>query len=169
MTSPETILPQSAVPSVPPVWRLQEDPFAKQPSPATIRGINWLAEYPDFEAQPRPDPKVIRDQLLQLRKFYTVLSQDSLIIATLAEFPALFLLLKDAAGPLRRAFGERLLLQLEALQSDEGTILRVVVRLPFGTDRPAELMRNFKRAWWLDNCSRSEASLVFDYETGNGF
>ena len=64
------------------------------------------------------------------------------------------------------AFGENALLQLEALETDEeGAILRVVVNLPSATDAPADLMRGFKRDWWFQHCSRSGASLVFDYET----
>jgi hypothetical protein len=48
---------------------------------------------------------------------------------------------------------------------EEGAILRVVVNLPSATDAPADLMRGFKRDWWFQHCSRSGASLVFDYET----
>jgi hypothetical protein len=44
-----------------------------------------------------------------------------------------------------------------------------VVKLPPSIEKPAELMRRFKRDWWLGIGSRSEASLVFDYEIGNGF
>jgi hypothetical protein len=44
-----------------------------------------------------------------------------------------------------------------------------MVNLPAETEKPAELMRGFKQDWWFENCSRSEAALVFDYEIGNGF
>ena len=168
-----------ATPSFQPSWLRQEDPFEKQPFPASVSGhmmlgqilqrnwVNSLREYLEVEAQTRPDPAIARSQLLQLHQFYAVVSQNSLVAETLTDFPALFLLLKEAVEHLNLAFGKRLL-QLEALQSDEGSILRVV-KLPLGTEKPAERMRNFKRAWWFKNCSRSDASLVFDYETGDGF
>jgi hypothetical protein len=106
-----------------------------------------------------------------LRKLYALAGDDDTTIAALTEWPTLYLLLTDAIEPLRRAFGEKKLLQLEALNFDdeEGSILRVLIRLPSDTPRPAELMHRFQEDWWLNNCSRSHASLVFDYETGNGF
>jgi hypothetical protein len=170
----------------PPVrWPQQEDPFAAQ-SFRAIRSdltpgelIKNRSAYPlshflysdlnAAELQPRPDPRLFNDYQLQLQQWYALVSEDCLITAALAEAPSLYRLLKEAVEPLRLAFGERKLLQLEALESDEGNILRVVVKLPFDTERPAALMRRFKQGWWLKNCSRSEASLVFDYETGNGY
>ncbi len=118
---------------------------------------------------PQGDTPLLREQLINLQRDYTLVSNTSLITDVLADVPALYSLLQQAVRPLRLTFGERKLLLLEALESDEDTILRVLVKLPSDTTRPAELMRGFKRDWWLKNCSRSQASLVFDYETGNGF
>ena len=81
----------------------------------------------------------------------------------------LYILLKEAVEQLHRVFGKGKLLQLEALASDDDTVLRVIVKLSKDTAEPAALMRKFKRDWWLKNCSQSEASLVFDYEIGHGF
>ena len=109
-----------------------------------------------------------RGRLLDLQRHYALVSDESLIAVALEEVPALYALLKDAAEPLRLAFGEGNVLQLEALESDEGIILRVMVILPSRTENGADLMRGFQRSWWLKNCSRAEASLVFDYEIGDG-
>ena len=122
------------------------------------------------QLQPRPSARLFREQLVQLQQFYAIKSSDRLIIETLEDVPVLFSLLRDAVEPLRSAFGEKKLLKLEAVEApDEGRILRVIVRLPAVTPRPADLMRGFKRNWWLNKCARSHASLVFDYEIGNGF
>jgi hypothetical protein len=114
--------------------------------------------------------RLLRAQLMNIQLDYALVSDERLITEVLADVPTLYSLLKAAVQPLRLTFGEtKLLLQIEALESDEDTILRVMVRLPSDTAQPAELMRTFKRDWWLQNCSRSEASLVFDYETGDAF
>jgi hypothetical protein len=121
------------------------------------------------QAQPHADTLPLREGLADLHRHYAVVTDESLITDVLVMVPALYYLLKEAVQPLRCAFGERKLLQLEALESDEDTVLRVMVKLPSDTPRPAELMHKFKRDWWLTNCSRSQALLVFDYEIGNGF
>jgi len=124
---------------------------------------------PYTQDRPQGDTPLLREQLINLQRDYTLVSNTSLITDVLADVPTLYSLLQQAVQPLRLTFGERKLLLLEALESDEDTILRVLVKLPSDTTRPAELMRGFKRDWWLKNCSRSQASVVFDYETGNGF
>jgi hypothetical protein len=117
-----------------------------------------------------PGQSITKQQLRTLKQHYASISDDDLIIEAMGDVPALYLLLKEAVEPLRSAFGEKALLQLEALEAEEeGIILRVVVNLPSTIDPPAELMRGFKRDWWFQHCSRSQAALVFDYETGNGF
>ena len=126
---------------------------------------------PDLYQQRQPEETLqsMSEQLITLQRSYTFLCEDSLIADALAQVPSLYSLLKAAVEPLRIAFGESKLLQLEALVSDDDTVLRVIVKLSHGIEKPAALMRKFKLDWWFKNCSRSEASLVFDYEIGNGF
>lgn len=109
------------------------------------------------------------EQLATLQRLYTFLSDASLISDVMERVPILYILLKEAVDRLHRVFGKGKLLQLEALASDDDTVLRVIVKLSKDTETPPALMRKFKQEWWLKNCSQSEASLVFDYEIGNGF
>jgi hypothetical protein len=182
MNSQPLTFSQSPPPTPNSQWRTQIDPFAAQRFPGNLpleepikkqgeypHSLHWNWEINKGESQPHPNPRQIHEYLLQVQRWYALVSEGSLITAALAEVPALYLLLKEAVEPLRLAFGERKLLQLEALESDDGGILRVVVKLPSDTETPAALMRGFKQGWWFKNCSRAEGSLVFDYETGNGF
>lgn len=107
--------------------------------------------------------------LKNLQKHYAFISSVDTVRDVLSKVPTLYSLLKEAVQPLRRVFGEKKFLHLETLETDEDTTLRVVVKLPSDTTNPAELMRKFKHDWWLANCARSQASLVFDYGIGNGF
>ncbi len=109
------------------------------------------------------------DQLAHLERDYSLSGDTSVITSVLTEVPALYSLLGEAVEPLERAFGSKKLLQLQTLESDDDTVLRVMVRLPLTTAGVKEKMSRFKHDWWLKNCSRSEALLVFDYELGNGF
>jgi hypothetical protein len=109
------------------------------------------------------------EQLATLRCLYTFLDDDSLITDVMARVPTLYAVLQQAVDPLHRVFGKGKLLQLQALASDDDTVLRVVVKLSKDTKAPAALMRKLKQEWWLKNCSQSEASLVFDYKIGDGF
>lgn len=109
------------------------------------------------------------EPLTTLQGSYAFLSDGRVIADVLAQVPALYPLLKAAIRPLGAVFGKNKLLQLEALASDDDTVLRVIVKLPHDVEKPAALMRKFKLDWWFKNCSRSGASLIFDYEIGNGF
>lgn len=111
----------------------------------------------------------IRQQIQTLQSHYTFISSDDLIAKALTEVSALYQLLNEAVEALRRAFGENTELQLEALESDEeGSILRALVSVRPHMENPATLMRGFQQNWWFEHCSRSEASLVFDYGMANG-
>ena len=125
---------------------------------------------PDLYVQKEPDEKSQpKEQLTNLQRSYTFLTDAASIAEVLAQLPALYSLLNAAVGPLRVAFGDRKLLLLEALTSDDDAVLRVIVKLSQDTEKPSALMRKFKLDWWFKKCSLSEASLVFDYEIGNGF
>lgn len=109
------------------------------------------------------------ERVLSLQRSYAFLSDVADISVLLARVPSLQVLLEEAVEPLNDIFGQGKFLQLEALTSDDDSVLRVVVKLSKGTPDPAGLMRRFKQEWWLRKCSQSEASLVFDYEIGNAF
>ena len=173
-------------PPPPPQWRPQEDPFAARSVPNVhadmrLRGlrVGWVAGAPSEDARPvsanasghrpGPSPHLILEHLFQIRQSYAVVGETGVLKAALEQLPTLYPLLREAVGPLQNAFGSGKLLQLEPLESDDGVVLRVIVKLPSGTNAPAEMMRQFKKDWWLKNCSRSGASLVFDYETDNAF
>jgi hypothetical protein len=141
-------------------------PFVSAFISKSIAGLD-----PDLYEQKRPAEAFqwTDEPLINLQGSYTFLSDAAVIADVLTQVPALYPLLKAAIEPLRISFGDKKLLVLEALTSDESTTLRVVVKLSHNTENPAALMRNFKQEWWLKNCSQSQASLVFDYEIGNGF
>jgi len=109
------------------------------------------------------------ETLITLQRSYVFLSDGPLIANVLAQVPALYPLLNAAVKPLCEIFGESKVLQLEALTSDDDTVLRVIVKVSRDIENPAALMRKFKADWWFGNCAHSEASLVFDYEISNGF
>jgi hypothetical protein len=113
---------------------------------------------PDLYAQKQPEDMFnSSEQLFNLQRSYTFLSDGFLIADVLAKVPVLYILLKEAVEQLHCVFGQ------------DDTVLRVMVKLSKDTETPAALMRKFKQDWWLKNCSQTEASLVFDYEIGNGF
>ncbi len=125
---------------------------------------------PDPYAQREPEEGLkSNQQLTNLQRSYTLLSDGPAITDALEDVPALYPLLNDAVQHLRLVFGETSLLQLEALSSEDETFLRVMVKVSRTVERPAELMRKFKLDWWFQNCSRSEAALIFDYEMVNEF
>jgi hypothetical protein len=93
------------------------------------------------------------------------LDDDRIIIELLEAEPALYGLLIDAVKPLQHAFGDKRIVHVRVLSSDEDSILKVAVQLPadFGAD-PERALQSFDEEWWLNNCHRSGGALVFDYE-----
>jgi hypothetical protein len=87
------------------------------------------------------------------------------MIELLEAEPALYSLLIEAVEPLRQAFGDKRLMYIRVLSSDEDSILKVTIRLlaNFG-DNPEDALQAFDETWWLSNCHRSGGTLVFDYE-----
>lgn len=116
-------------------------------------------------SQPKKD---FSAQLRALHQHYTILDDDRTFIELLATEPALCSLLIEAVEPLRHAFGDKRLIYIRIQSSDEGSILKVTVRLPanFG-DNPEGALQAFDEEWWLYNCHRSGGALVFDYEMQN--
>jgi len=117
--------------------------------------------------QPRPNRNFTL-QLRDLQQHYTILDDNRLIIELLEEEPALYGLLIDAVKPLQHAFGDKRIVHVRVLSSDEDSLLKVAVQLPanFGAD-PEHALQSFDEEWWLHNCHRSGGALVFDYEMQN--
>jgi len=126
-------------------------------------GGSFFTQGNTFE-QIRPN-RDVAGQVRTLRQYYTVVDSDRRVIEVLEEETALFTLLIEAVGPLQMAFGEKRLLQVRVLHSDDDRLLKVAVQLPadFGSDAE-DALRSFDREWWLQNCHRSGGMLVFDYE-----
>jgi hypothetical protein len=122
------------------------------------RGLSYVYDHP----QPKKD---FAAQLRILHQQYTILSDDRTMIELLEAEPALYSLLIEAVEPLRQAFGDKRLIYIRVLSSDEDSILKVTVRLlaNFG-DNPEDALQAFDEEWWLKNCHRSGGTLVFDYE-----
>jgi hypothetical protein len=116
-------------------------------------------------SQPKKD---FSAQLRALHQHYTILNDDRTFIELLATEPALYSLLIEAVEPLRHAFGDKRLIYIRIQPADEGSILKVTVRLPANfRNNPEGALRAFDEDWWLNNCHRSSGVLVFDYEMQN--
>jgi hypothetical protein len=103
--------------------------------------------------------------LHSLQEHYEILDTENSIIEFLQQKPALLMLLLEAVESLQMAFGDNYIPQLRVLESDDGILLRIVVQLPsnFSGD-PEKALHAFDVQWWLNNCHRSDGTLVFDYE-----
>ena len=121
-------------------------------------GLSYFCNY----SQPKKD---FTEQLRTLNQHYTILGDDRTIVELLATEPVLYSLLIEAIEPLRQVFGDKHLIYIQVLSSNEDSILKVTVRLPanFGGN-PEDALQAFDEMWWLSNCHRSSGTLVFDYE-----
>ena len=95
---------------------------------------------------------------------------DRTVSELLATAPALYALLIDAVEPLRHAFGDKRLIHVRVLSSDEGSFLKVAVQVPADFEEdPERALQSFDEEWWLKHCHRSDGALVFDYEMQDAF
>jgi hypothetical protein len=101
-------------------------------------------------------------RLRDLQRLYTPVGAEELIVDLLAEVPVLFSLLKEAVDPIYAEFGDAIILQLRAQESDENVLLRVVIQSALNIEEAEVALERFEDAWWLDNCHKSSGSLVFD-------
>jgi len=127
--------------------------------------MSELANVPVAGPEDRVLSSTIANQLLSLRKCYSIADPTQPVIDLLDEQPALYSLLSEAVMPIEKAFGEGHILEMRAQFSDDDGLLKVTIQLPadFGPD-PEIGLESFDRDWWLDNCHRSGGALVFDYE-----
>ena len=126
-----------------------------------------LAEVPMRDAEVPPTPNVA-DQLRLLERHYKILNRDDLIMARLDESPSTYPLLMEAAVALQNSFGADRILQIRMYASDDDTLLQVAVQLPRSFENPEHALNSFDSDWWLNNCQRSDGTLVFDYEIRDG-
>jgi hypothetical protein len=125
----------------------------------------WVQQ-PIYE-QPKPTIEASTENLRVVRLDYALTCPDKLIVEALAASPGSVAVLREAVPHLRKAFGQTVILQLEAFESDEGYILRGVAQMTAEAEFPEAVLDTFKSEWWLANCHRGGASLVFDYEVAN--
>ncbi len=106
----------------------------------------------------------VYNELRLLQGYYTFLDRDAIVIEFLKDEMPLYLLLIDAVDPIQSVFGKHCNLHAKVLSSDEDSLLKVAVQLPASFEDPQGALRSFEQNWWLNNCHRSGAGLVFDYE-----
>lgn len=127
---------------------------------SNVAMVAFDADQPEVSAQ-------AAEWVPMLRTAYALVDKDVLYEDALTETPSLYPLLREAIDPLRKTFPSSTIFRIEALKDDD-SMLRVIARVPASAADAGERMRRFKENWWIQNCHRSEASLVFDYELGNG-
>jgi hypothetical protein len=107
----------------------------------------------------------LANELGTLRKYYTILDNDRVVMEFLEEESVLYTLLVEAVRPLQIAFGERRLFHIRVQHSEDDSLLKVAVQWPANSsDDPERALTSFDTNWWLNNCQRSGGALVFDYE-----
>lgn len=146
-------------------WYKQADyPHVKvTPLGAPLMSLNPSAPFHVSDhVQPKTD---FTEQLRILHQYYIILNDGHPVREFLGTEPQLYRLLIEAVKPLQHAFGDKRIIHVRVLSSDEDSILKVAIQLPadFGGD-PEHALRSFDDTWWLHNCHRSSGALVFDYE-----
>src|SRR5262252_4573626 len=85
------------------------------------RADNRILAYLDSYPQPKKD---FTAQLRALQEHYTILDDDRTVREILEAEPVLYTLLIEAIEPLRHAFGDKRIIHVRVLSSDEDTILK---------------------------------------------
>lgn len=144
---------------------------------------HWFRQDPDISIRSPRDPvrnnvgifpQQIENTSRVSVELLSVLRQNYIIQATqeltnfLSAFPVLGFLLCEAVRPIRDAFGDQHFLQIGLEGSEDGFVINAVISLPENFPNPENALREFDQHWWLENCSRSYGSLVFDYELRDG-
>jgi hypothetical protein len=102
--------------------------------------------------------------LATIRRHYAVAGPEDDIAGALGACPELSNLLLEAVDPIRKAFGGDHQLELRAEWTDEDLVLRAAIHVPPAFESATAALAEFDSAWWISNCQRSGAGLVFDYE-----
>jgi hypothetical protein len=132
---------------------------------SVVRGLAGGGFPPPYSYEQARPSRDHAGQLRALQRHYAILASDRLIIELLEDESALYALLLEADTPLHHAFGEKRVLQVRVLLSDDDRLIRVAVQLPADpAGDPERALRAFDGDWWLSNCHRSGGALVFDYE-----
>ena len=162
-------IPQNRPPMLPPFHQIAEgyedQRVTTLPRTVLLAASDRVLSYSYDQLRSNRDFAV---QLRSLQQHYTILDDDRTLIELLEAEPALYELLIDAVKPLQYAFGDKRIVHVRVLSSDEDSLLKVAVQLPadFGAD-PERALQSFDEEWWLHNCHRSGGALVFDYEMQN--
>jgi len=162
----------------------QQIPNEHQPAPQQVQSVlEYSAQQTALTDETRPtvfqslrvfyqphfDVGWVKDAVKILAKDYAVAGPDELIVDVLSEEARIFSILREAAPHLHGVFGDTRILRLEAIEGDEGPLLRVVVVLNDNQgDDPEVSLDRFNHEWWIDNCHRGSGILAFDYEITNG-
>ncbi len=100
---------------------------------------------------------------------YTITGDQQSVLSVIRNRPNLGRLLVEAVAPLRRSFGENVVLRLDLLVGDEDPTLRAVAVVPAAFPGPEAALARFDTGWWLDNWHRGGAMVNFDWESRNVF
>lgn len=119
---------------------------------------------PYAQTQSRRD---LAAQVRMLQQHYVILGSNRSVVELLQVDPTLFLLLTEAVQPLKRAFGDNLL-RIRVQDADDESLLKVAVQVPADFAAPETALQSFDNEWWINNCHRSNGTLVFDYELRDG-
>jgi hypothetical protein len=102
------------------------------------------------------------DRRKALEKIYSFINKERVL--QFIERNHLYEVLNESLGPLRRAFGQRLL-QLEVLEDDEGdSALNCLVPWAGNMQEARDALRRFDEQWWFARARATNARLNFDFE-----
>lgn len=109
---------------------------------------------------------VSEQQLNDVRARY-IFAEPEEVEVFLRDHRAISGLLLEAAPYLRNCFGPTVPLRLMVSFEDDGSRTMQALAVWNGPLNDAKnALARFDREWWLDNCRRSSASIVLDYELG---
>lgn len=104
------------------------------------------------------------EDIRKLKSIY-LFTSDELIASFLTGHSAVARVLLAAETPLKRAFGDSAIFDLQLSRDEDGsTILYAVVIWRESMQGAVDALKNFDDDWWLDHMSPATASLVFTYE-----
>jgi hypothetical protein len=110
------------------------------------------------------------DEVANIARNYTITGDEQAVFSVIRQGRDLGPLLVEAVTPLRRSFGDSVPLRLKLLiGGEEEPSLVALAIIPTAFPEPEEALSQFDKGWWLDNCHRAGAMVVFDYEFQDAF
>lgn len=92
---------------------------------------------------------------------------DPEVDAFLTRYPFVVFLLKESVDPLRRIFGDQIMLSVRVEtdpEVEDGEYLVIAFRTTLPADQAQEQLDAFGTAWWLKNVPRAQGKLRFTLE-----